>query len=91
MFGGGRSDAESRGRSVGRSVGRCEVLDGEKVGISSDVWSLGILLYLTLCGELPVDVKDNSMEKDVAILKKGNFPMHVRCRRPPRETETTRR
>jgi len=53
-----------------------EVLDGEKVGISSDVWSLGILLYLTLCGELPVDVKDNSMEKDVAILKKGNFPMH---------------
>jgi hypothetical protein len=36
-------------------------------------------------------VKDNSMEKDVAILKKGNFPMHVRCRHPPRETETTRR
>ena len=42
-----------------------EVLDGKAVGIPSDVWSLGILPYLLLCGELP-PTRTRSMEKTCA-------------------------
>ena len=52
-----------------------EVIQNRGYGVAADWWSLGILLYLLLCGELPVDAKENTMEKDLRILKRGNFPM----------------
>ena len=46
---------------------------GEPCGTSADCWSLGIILHLLLCGELPVNAKPASMEKDLALLRAGNF------------------
>ena len=39
-----------------------EMLSGEKYfGLSSDIWSSGIILYTMLCGKLPFEDKNNSV------------------------------
>ena len=39
-----------------------EMLSGEKYfGLSSDIWSSGIILYTMLCGKLPFEDKNNSI------------------------------
>ena len=49
-----------------------EMLAGEKYfGLSSDIWSSGIILYTMLCGRLPFEDKNNDILYQK--IKEGNF------------------
>jgi serine/threonine protein kinase len=48
------------------------MLAGRKyLGEETDVWSLGIILYILLCGGLPFDDDDENVMKD--LIRKGEY------------------